>query len=190
MALLVVALLVALIVAVLALPVYVRIDLTAGGRVVFKLRIFYLFRLITWEPLQKKQPVKERPAPAGRRRFNWLKALKAMQVDGFWDRLWLLLKRLARATRISRLESDLRVSLGDDYDTGMLIGTAIPLLLIVNGWLSSDLKVVPAFEEDLLLDGYLTGEVSVRPICTIVPVTAFLLSAPVLRFAWVMARAK
>jgi hypothetical protein len=107
-----------------------------------------------------------------------------------WNNSWLLIKRLAHAIKICKLESDLRISLGDDYYTGMLIGLLLPVVLLLNAQLSSELKMLPVFEEDLMLDGSLTGVVAVRPIRILAPMTAFIFSQPVWGAAWTLVRGK
>ena len=179
-----------LIVLVLVLPVYVEVIVTVRGGIDYRLRAFYLFRLIVWEwgkqPAQKKEH--QVTAKEKRGHITWSSIYKVIQVSGLWNSIGLLIKRLTHATKIRKLESDLRISLGDDYYTGMFIGLLLPVVLFLNAQLSSGLKIVPAFEEDLILDGSLTGLVAVRPIQILAPMTAFIFSQPAWKAAWIMIR--
>jgi hypothetical protein len=181
-----------LIILVLVLPVYLEIALTAHGRVDLRLRVFCFFRLLCWELGKKPAKKHERQVSARKARghITWSRINGVIQVKGLWGRTWLLLKRLAHAIKIRKLESDLRVSLGEDYYTGMFTGLLLPVVLFINAQLSGGLKILPVFEEDIMIDGYLTGVVAVRPIHILAPVTAFIFSRPVLKAAWTMVRGK
>ncbi len=74
---------------------------------------------------------------------------------------------------MKRLTSDLTVSLGDDYYTGMLAGLAIPLVLYLNQRFDGEISLRPAFEEDLLLEGDLLAGFSLSPLKMIVPCLIF-----------------
>ena len=74
------------------------------------------------------------------------------------------------------IQSDLRVSLGDDYYTGMLAGLLIPLVLYLNRRYNGTIMLRPSFEEDLFLEGDIWGDLQVRPIQVLVPCLAFALS--------------
>jgi uncharacterized membrane protein YkvI len=180
------------IVLILVLPVHVEVIVTVRGGVDYRLRAFYLFRLIVWEwgkqPAQKKE--NQVTAKEKRGHITWSSIYKVVQVSGLWNSICLLIKRLAHATKLRKLESDLTISLGDDYYTGMFIGLLLPVVIFLNTQLSSVLRIVPAFEEDLILDGSLTGLVAVRPIRILAPMTAFIFSQPVWKAAWIIFRDK
>jgi hypothetical protein len=181
-----------IIVLVLALPVYLEIALAVHGRVDFRLRVFYFFRMFCWE-IGKKPAGKQDSRSSGMREIRHTSAsqiYRLIRIGGLWSRVWLLMKRLFRAIKISRLESDFRYSLGDDYYTGMFIGLTLPAILFLNVQLPSELKVVPVFEEDPMLEGDLTGIVAVRPISILAPAAVFLFSQPALKAAWTMVRSK
>ncbi len=193
MALLIVGLVILLvIVLVLTLPVYLEIALAVHGRVDFRLRVFYFFRMFCWE-IGKKPAGKQDRRPSNRKEGRHASASQIYRlicIGGLWNRVWLLIKRLFRAIKIRRLESDFRYSLGDDYYTGMFIGLLLPAILFLNAQLSSELNVVPVFEEDLMLEGDLTGVVAVRLIRILAPAAAFIFSQPALKAAWTMVRGK
>ncbi|MCX6008200.1 MAG: hypothetical protein NTZ34_13200 [Chloroflexi bacterium] len=181
-----------LIVLALVLPVYVEMALTVHGRVDCRLRVFYFFRLLCWELVRKTANKQEHRAAVKEERshITWSRIYRVIQVRGLWNSIWLLIKRLAHTIKIHRLESDLRISLGDDYYTGMCIGLLLPAVLLLNTQFSGELKMLPVFEEDLMLDGTLTGVVAVRPIRILAPMTAFIFSQPVWKAAWIMVRGK
>ncbi len=193
MALLVIGLIIlSLIVLVLVLPVSIEVTATFRGRVDIRLRVFYFFHLLCWE-LRKSTTKIQTVRPGERKQHGYpivLRIFKAIQVRGFMGKIWLLIKRLAAGAKIRDVESDIKISLVDDYYTGMLIGLLIPVLLLLNTQFSSRLKVQPAFEEDFILEGYLHGTVRMRPISALLPVTAFVFSLPAWRAGRVMVRGR
>ena len=100
------------------------------------------------------------------------------------------MKRLAAGVKLRRLESDLKFSLGEDYYTGMTTGVLVPLLIVLNDRLHSDLKVRPAFEEDLVLEGAVFGSVRTAPALLLAPLWAFMFSAPALQACWILIKGK
>lgn len=193
MTLLVICLVILLIITlVLVLPVSVEITATFSGRVDVRLRIYYFLRLLGWEPGKQKGNSRkarseetEKPVPTVSSRLY-----RAVRVKGVWDRAWLLVKRLFSGMKIHNLESDLKISLVDDYYTGMLAGLLMPLVLFLNTRFSSSLKFQPAFEEEFIFDGYLSGIFQVRPISLLFPFIAFMFSHPGWRVVRIMAGGK
>jgi len=181
-----------LLVLVLVLPVYFEIALTVHGRVDLRMRVFYFFRLLCWELGKKTAKKQEHKASAKKAHghITWPRIYRGIQIKGLWNSIWLLIKRLAHAIKIRKLESDLRISLGDDYYTGMFIGLLLPAVLLLNVQLSSELKMLPVFEEDLMVDGFLTGVVAARPIRILAPMMAFIFSQAVWKAAWTVVRGK
>jgi hypothetical protein len=193
LALLIVGLVILLvIILVLTLPVYIEIALAVHGRVNFRLRVFCFFRLLRWEIGKNPARQQKRRPSAGKesRHTTVSQIYRLIRIRGLWNRVWLLIKRLFRAITIRKLESDFRFSLGDDYYTGMFIGLSLPAILFLNAQLPSELNMVPAFEEDPMLEGDLTGVVAVMPIRILAPAAAFLFSQPALEAAWTMVRGK
>ncbi|MCX6001433.1 MAG: hypothetical protein NTY79_02690 [Chloroflexi bacterium] len=167
----------ALIVLALAVPVEIEISAAIHGRAVSKTRFRLLFGLISFDADSgpgKKEPGKKEPGKMGGDGVPFLEKLfNAVQVEGIWSGLWKLAQRLAPCVRVKRLASDLTVSAGDDYYTGMLAGLAIPLVLYLNQRFDGEISLRPAFEEDLLLEGDLFAGFSLRPLKMILPCLVF-----------------
>jgi hypothetical protein len=108
--------------------------------------------------------------------YNIFRFIDAVQVKGLGGRLRLLARRLCGRVRVNSIQSDLSVSLGDDYYTGMLAGLLIPLVLYLNQRFKGAIILRPAFEEELFLEGDISGDLRVRPIQVLVPCLAFALS--------------
>lgn len=162
----------ALIVLALAIPVEIEISAAIHGRAVSKTRFRLLFGLISFDVAGGAG--RKEPRKTGGDGVPFLEKLfNVAQVEGIWSRSWKLAKRLAPCVRVKRLASDLTVSAGDDYYTGMLAGLAIPLVLYLSQRFDGGISLRPAFEEDLLLDGDLFAGFSLRPLKMILPCLAF-----------------
>jgi hypothetical protein len=171
----------AILITILVLPVHVEISVAIRGRVDFMLRVLFLFKLFSLE-LTNRSKASPKAVAGGQKKIKGPSASRiyqAIRVKGLWKNVWLLVKRLAAAIKVSKVESDLKISLGEGYYTGMVIGMLLPLMLFLNARFSYDLKVLPAFEEDLMLEGRLFGAWSVRPVSVLAPFAALAFSRPV-----------
>lgn len=190
MALLIVALsLVAFIVLLLVLPLGIGLSASFQGGAVFNARIKYFFGLFSWElstgRTGKNREIKQ--AVEGESPYGISRVIEAVQIKGLGDRVRLLVKHVVRCAKVQSIQSDLRVSLGDDYYTGMLAGLLLPLVLYLNQRFNGAIVLQPAFEEDLFLEGDISGDLRVRPIQVLVPCLAFAFSPEFRQARWAMA---
>ncbi len=162
----------ALIVLALAIPVEIEVSAAIHGRAVSKTRFKLLFGLISFD-VDSGAGKKDLGRSGGDGVPFLKKVFNAAQVEGIWSKSWELAKRLASCVKVKSLTSDLTVSLGDDYYTGMLAGLAIPLVLYLNQRFDGEISLRPAFEEDLLLEGDLFADFSLRPLKMILPCLVF-----------------
>lgn len=179
MALLIIALSVlAIILLLLVLPLGIRLSASFHGGAVFNARIQFLFGLLSWD-LSTGRARRDKPArPVAEREgtYRISRVVEAVQVKGLGDRIKLLIKHIFRRVKVQSIQSDLRVSLGDDYYTGMLAGLLIPPVLYLNQRFNDVVLIQPAFEEDMFLEGDVSGDLQVRPIHVLVPCLDFALS--------------
>ena len=163
---------VAFIVLVLAIPVEIEFSAAIHGRAVAQTRFKLLFGMISFA----LSGGADRKA-GGKTESEGIpfleKLLKAAQVEGMGARSWALARRFAACVKVRRLATDLTVSLGDDYYTGMLAGLAIPLVLYLDRRFDGGISLRPAFEEDLIVEGDLLAAFSLRPLKMIVPCLVF-----------------
>jgi hypothetical protein len=162
----------------LALPLGIWLSASFHGSVVFTTRIKCFFGLFSWQfsTGRSARHKQVKPAADGESPRHIFRAIDAVQVKGLIGRIGLLARRLSGRARVNSIQSDLSVSLGDDYYTGMLAGLLIPLVLYLNQRFNGAIVLRPAFEEDPLLEGDISGDLRVRPIQVLVPCLAFALS--------------
>lgn len=144
--------LLALVLILLCLPLEIELLAQFREHSSLRLRFRNFFCRISWEAGKERKRGREAEKKPGVDHLGRLeKAFDVIQISGLWERLWLLLKRLFRVVKVISIDTDLRVSLGDDYYTGMLCGLLLPVVLILNQQDNNDIKLQPAFEEDLIL---------------------------------------
>lgn len=122
---------------------------------------------------------KKKAKKAGMDNFERLKkTVYVLQTGGLLNSLWVLFKRLVRVVRISRIDTDLIIGLGDDYYTGMLCGLLLPALLILERINGSNIRLRPDFTGELVLGGYARTDLIARPAEIALPCLAFICSRP------------
>ncbi|MGA9049393.1 MAG: hypothetical protein WB588_10410 [Dehalococcoidia bacterium] len=171
----------AVILLLLALPLEVEIFVLVHGRTDLTVRLKLIFGLIAWDVVQAdntKPETKDRIQDENDLTL-FSNVYEAVQTRGIWEQVQLLVKGISGHIKIRHVDSDFKISLGDDYYTGMLAGLALPLSLLVNQRFGTYIRIVPAFEEDLVMEGYLKSTIGVRPVAVIVPCLSFICSPSV-----------
>jgi hypothetical protein len=169
----------AFVVLLLVIPLRVELRGRVHNRLDLKFRFTYLFGLVSWESSGKGAAQKVRVEGEAQDEYSWLPRLyNASQTDGLWESSWKLVRRLWGRVKIKNVDVDLNVSLGDDYYTGTIAGFLIPVCLFVNRQFATDIRLQPAFEEDLLIEGHVNADWQVVPVSILIPCLGFILSAP------------
>ncbi len=182
------------VVALLAIPVSLVVDIERTARLQSRLRVHWLFGLVDVE-LGRRQPRRApptRPSTKARKprraasRLAWPRlgrgptiALALLRTEGLVGRILRLFCDLA--PRFSFQAVYLRVDFGldDPADTGRLYGTLAPFLVAAasSGF---DVRCRPDFQE-ARLRGSCGGQIRARPISLLGVVVGFLCSPPMLR---------
>ncbi|MFA5400713.1 MAG: hypothetical protein WC169_04600 [Dehalococcoidia bacterium] len=168
----------ALIILLLVLPLGIRLSASFHGGAIFNARIQFLSGLLSWEVSTGRARREKRAGSDTQKTGNsgMSSMIEAAQVKGLGAKVKLLVKRIYRRVKVQSVQSDLRVSLGDDYYTGMLAGLLIAPVLYLNQRFDGTVLIQPVFEEDLFLEGDIHGDLQVRPIHVLVPCLGFALS--------------
>ena len=182
------------VVALLAIPVSLVVDIERTARLQSRLRVHWLFGLVDVE-LGRRQPRRAppvRPSTKGRQPRRAASrsgrprlgrgpaiALALVRTEGLAGRILRLFCDLA--PRFSFQDVYLRVDFGldDPADTGRLYGTLAPFLVaaVSSGF---DVRCRPDFQE-ACLRGSCGGQIRARPISLLNVVVSFLCSPPMLR---------
>lgn len=177
-----VIILVCLILLALLLLVPVRIELrgNVNNSFICTARFTYLFGLVRWESArgQGRSTEVHNGQQEGEGFSRMERLYKACQTEGIWDRSWELIRKLRSEIHLDRLNIALNVSLGEDYYTGLVAGALIPVSLFLNKQFATDIRLIPAFEEDLMIEGHINADAWMVPLQVMAPCASFMFSAP------------
>ena len=162
-----------LVIFILSVPLDLTFSLDTQERSKFRLRFSWLFGLVSKEAKKGKQK-KPEEKPAKKSRFDFRTTLRILRTKGLLRQVKSLIKGILGQLRIRELIADLRVGLGNPADTGVLFAFVGPTTVFVNSLTTHQLMVQPAFGDEAVLDGYLSGHIRLWPIRL---VTVFLTAA-------------
>ncbi len=181
-----------LIVFALSLPLDLRAHVDVYGRPKFRMRLSWLFGLVSKEiakkekkPEDKKKTVRGKRMPR-KRGTGAITILEILRARGLLGQIKLLLKGILRLPRIKDLAADLKVGLGDPADTGLLFALIGPATFFVGSSFPNQIKVQPSFADEAVLEGSLHGTLRLRPIQLIPPLLRFVFSLPTIRVAKIL----
>ena len=171
---------------VLSVPFDIAFQVSVPGRPRFRMKLLWLFGLVSKEITgkkkveEKKEVVKKRQKPGvGRRRFRNIFAI--LRTKGLLRQLRVLIGDIFRRLKIKDLAADFRVGLGNPAETGLLFALIGP----TTSWLSSSfplqIKVQPSFADEATFEGYSRGAVRLRPIQLVIPFLRFVFSLATVR---------
>ncbi len=172
--------LVVLTVLVLSVPLDMVIHLDVSGQPKLRLRLAWLFGLVSKEIKKgKREPEDKRRAVEGRpkRRKRAIGArgiLKILRTKGLLRQLKGLIKDFITRIEIRELVADFRIGLGDPAETGLLFALIGPATSFLRP--PSRLSLEPSFEDEPVVEGYLHGEIRLVPIRLVAPFIRFALS--------------
>jgi hypothetical protein len=185
-----IAVLLALVVALLAVPVVLIVDAECGDRLQARWQVRWLFSLVDVrstrgrpspaapEPPDAAKPVRKSPA----RRWRGLRmGIAALRTRGLPGRVGRLALALFRRAKLEELHVRTAFGFDNPADTGMVYGLLSPLLMIASSR-GLNLECRPMFEESGLR-GAVSATVQVRPLSVVGALGAFLVSPSVIRAA-------
>ena len=190
---------IALIVAMLAVPLVLFIEAERTDKLKLRWRLFWLFGLVKPRSRNRSAPsAPERAAarpdarPAGtpkKRRGRGLRiAVAVLRTRGLIERVVRLALALLRRVTLERLQLDAMFGLENPADTGFVYGCLSPVLVLA-GVRGLNIRCHPMFLESGVR-GAFRATIRVRPLLVVGPIVAFLVSPPVFRAARVVWRAR
>jgi len=183
--------LVGLFIIVLCLPVDTSLSVNTSERPMFRLRLRWLFGLISKDlsrekkkPKAKKKPPERKPKEKPKRkkgRIRFSTVLKILRTKGLLKQIKYLVKGILSQLKIRELVVNLRLGLDDPADTGLafaFIGATTHFLTLPPKY---QIKVQPYFAEKVEFEGYLRGVLRIYPILLVGPVLRFTFSPAVFK---------
>lgn len=172
---------------VLSVPFDTVLHVDMYGRPKFRLRLSWLFGLITKEvekrekkPTEKKKVVKEKQKLAeSKRRIGDIFAI--LRTRGLLRQFIVLITDILRRFKIRDFIVDFRVGLGNPADTGLLFALIGPATFLLSSSFPHQIRVEPSFEDETAFEGHLSGTVRLRPIQLVSPLIKFTFSLATIR---------
>ncbi len=180
--------LVGLIIFVLCVPLDAALSIDASGRPKFKLRLVWLFGLISKEVSREKKKPEEKLKK--KRGIGFRNTLKILRTRGLLRQLKDLVKSLLGQLKIKELAVKLNLGLADPADTGLLfalIGSTTPFLSLPSQY---QIKVQPSLSDETVFEGYLHGVLRLRPIKLVGPFIRLVFSPAALRVVKILVLSK
>jgi len=178
--------LVGLIILALCVPLDVALDLDTSAKPKFRLRLRWLFGLISKDIVRKKkEPEKPEKVvekkPRKKRRIGSRTVFRILRTRGLLKQTRNLVTDVLGQLEIRDLTANLELGLEDPADTGLLfalIGSATPFINLFSRY---QVRVQPTFYNEAVFEGYLHGILRLRPIKLVRPFLRFVFSLAALR---------
>jgi hypothetical protein len=170
--------LVGLIILILCVPLDAALSMDVSGRPKFRLRLVWLFGLISKEVSREKKKPEEKLKK--KRGIGFRNTLKILRTRGLPGQLKDLVKDILSQPKIKDLVANFKIGLDNPADTGLLfalIGATTPFLRLPSQY---QITVQPSFDK-AVFEGFSYGHVRLRPIKLVGPFIRFVFSLAALR---------
>ena len=182
------AALIALIVALLAVPLVLFIEAERTDKLKVRWRLFWLFgpvmprsRNRSAGPAPDRAGARPADRPKKRRARGRRMAVALLRTRGLLERIVRLALALLRRVKLERLQLDAMFGFENPAETGFVYGCLSPVLVMAD-LQGLNVRCRPMFLESGLR-GALRATIRVRPLVLVGPMVAFLVSPPVVRAA-------
>ena len=175
-----------LIILLLCVPVDMALHIDVYGRPKFRMKLSWLFGLVSKEVRKgKKKPEEKKRVAEGKpklrkRRVKARTVFEILQTKGLLGQFKCLLKDVITRLKIRDLLADFRVGLDNPADTGLLFALIGPAILFLSSSFPHEIRVQPSFDK-AVLEGYSYGVVRLRPIQLVIPSLRFVFSLATIR---------
>jgi hypothetical protein len=187
--------LVGLIVLLLSVPVDAALNLDSTAKPRFRLRLVWLFGLLSKELRREKEKPEVIKKPAKKkatkgRGIAFPTVIRILRTKGLFKQIINLIKSLFSQLKLRELAVNLRIGLGNPPDTGMLFAVIGPTATFLNLPEQYQLRLQPSFADEAVFEGYLRGVLRLQPIGLAWPVLRFALSPVSFRIVKTLVRDK
>ena len=187
--------LIALIVAMLAVPLVLFIEAERTDKLRVRWRLFWLFGLVAPRSRNRSAPspperADARPADTAKKRKarGGRMAIAVLRTRGLFGRVVQFALALLRRVTLERLQLDAMFGFENPADTGFVYGCLSPVLVMAD-LRGLNIRCRPMFLESGVRGGF-RATIRIRPLLVVGPMVAFLASPPVFRAARVAWRAR
>lgn len=175
--------LVALFLLVFSVPLDLAFHLDIHGKTRSKLKLVWLFGLVSKELERKKKAKlkKAKPKKGKERKGGARIALNILCTKGLPSQIKTFITDVFHSFGIRQFRANLRVGLDNPADTGLLFAFIGPTFVFLNTINRYSINIEPSFENEAILEGYIQAVVRLVPIMLVVPLLKFVFSLPTLR---------
>jgi hypothetical protein len=185
-----------LIILALSVPFDVMLRLDVYGRPRFRVRLVWLFGLVSKEirkgpkgTEKKKKVVKSKRKRRGRG-ISARIIFKILRVRGLFRQFKVLVRDVLGCLKIRELGADFRVGFDNPADTGVLFAIMRPATLFLGPSFPHQIRVQPSFDGEAVFEGYLQGTARLQPIRLVPPFLRFIFSLATIRVIKILVLAK
>ena len=181
-----------LLISILCVPVDAVLTLDTSAERKFRLRLVWLFGLISPElGRERRKPKARQPSRAKRKRRIGLRTIwRILRTRGLLTKIKNLVRDVLSRIKIKEIAVNLRLGLDDPADTGLVfavIGAARPFLKLPRQY---ELTIQPSFSDQPFFQGYLRGVLRLQPIRLVIPLGRFVFSPTMFRVLRVLASSR
>jgi hypothetical protein len=173
----------------LCVPVDAVLNLDTSAERKFRLRLVWLFGLISPELGRERRKPEVRQAK--RKRGIGLRTIwRFLCTRGFLTKTKNLVRDVLSRVKIKEIAVNLRLGLDDPAATGLafaVIGAAKPFMKLPRQY---ELTIQPSFSDQPFFQGYLRGVLRLQPIRLVIPVGRFVFSPTMFRVLRVLASSR
>ena len=157
--------------------------LNVYGRPEFRIRLTWLFGLVSKEVKSRKKRAEQKEETVERRgRGKRTGAIfKILRTKGLLRQLKRLVKDVLNCLKVRDLRVRFRVGLDDPADTALVFGPIGLAMLFLEAYSPYEIAVQPSFDGEAVFEGYSDGAVRLRPIQLVVAFTRFAFSLAAIR---------
>lgn len=172
---------------ILCIPLDMVLHADVHGKPRVRLRVSWLFGLVSREISgEKEKPEEKRGAAQGKKKHGWGDSgviFRILRTKGMLKRLKELVKHVLASFKWRDIVADFRVGLGDPADTGALFAFLGPAAAFLGSSHRHQIRIMPSFGDDAVLEGYSYGVARLRPIRLVPPLLKFAFSVTTIRVA-------
>lgn len=167
----------------LCVPLDMSFRLNVYGRPEFRIRLTWLFGLVSKEVKSRKKRIEQKEETVERRgRGKGTRAIfKILRTKGLLRQLKRLVKDVLNCLKVRELRVNFGVGLDDPADTALVFGPIGLAMLFLEAYSPYEIAVQPSFDGEAVFEGYSYGAVRLRPIQLVVPFTRFAFSLAAIR---------
>ena len=172
---------------VLCVPLDMALYADVHERPKFRLKLSWLFGLVSKEvtkekekPKEKRRVVEDKRKPRKRRK-GMSAIFNILRTRGLLRQLIGLLRDILSRLKVRELGADFRIGLDNPADTGLLFALIGPTTLFRSSSFPHEIRVQPSFEDEVVFEGYSYGVVRLQPIQLVIPFLRFAFSLATIR---------